>query len=41
MTELVRDDTGAVVGVHYEKDGQVHTEYGPGVCPARPPAKPA
>ena len=28
VTELVRDDAGAVVGVHYEKDGAQHTEYG-------------
>lgn len=28
MTDLVRDDNGNVVGVHYEKDGNVHTEYG-------------
>lgn len=26
--DLVRDDSGHVVGVHYEKDGNVHTEYG-------------
>jgi len=29
VNELVRDETGAVVGVHYEKDGKVFTEYGP------------
>lgn len=28
VTDLVRDDNGNVVGVHYEKDGKQHTEYG-------------